>query len=335
MRRFWAIALSCVLLLLSGCGAAAPEELTLFAMDTYMTLTACGDGAKDALEEAAQRINALEQLFSRTREDSDVSRLNRQGSASLHPETAELLSLSLSCAEATGGAFDVTVAPLVTLWDITGDAPRVPSREELDALMPLVGVEHLHLHGTDASLDAGCAVDLGGIAKGYASDQVAAIFAARGIRSGAVSLGGNVYVCGTRPDGTPWRVAVQDPQGAGCACILSLQDTFAVTSGAYQRNFTAPDGTVYHHILDPATGAPAQSDLLSVTVLGASGSVADAYSTALFVMGQQQAESFWRAQGGFSLVLITADGRVRCTPDLSEQLTLSEDTSYVLEVISP
>lgn len=334
LRRFTVAALLCALLLLTGCtGADTPKVLSLFAMDTYMTLTAYGKDADEALSEAGRTINDLEQLLSRTREGSDVWQLNHNHTARLQAQTAALLHAALQYAADTDGAFDVTVAPLVEAWNITGETPRVPSEAELAALLPLVGSEHVHFSGALTTLDADCGVDLGGIAKGYASDQVAAVFAAHGIKSGAVSLGGNVYVCGSRPDGTPWRVAVKDPRGDGFACTLALRDAFAVTSGAYQRSFTAPDGTVYHHILNPATGAPALSDLLSVTVVCDQGTMADAYSTALFVMGQEGAEAFWRKADGFSMVLITADGRVRYTPDLADQLTKQEGVSYVYESI--
>ena len=216
---------------------------------------------------------------------------------------------------------------------ITSDAPRVPSQEEIDALLPLVGGEHVHMDDA-VMLDAGCAVDLGGIAKGYASQQVADILRAHGITSAVVSLGGNVYVCGSKPDGTPWNVGIQDPAGSGYAAMVSLTDRFAVTSGGYQRYFEAEDGTVYRHILDPRTGRPADSDLLSVTIISDDGTAADAYSTALYVMGEQEAVSFWRAHGGFELILITADGRLLYTPGLSDAITKPEDCAYDFQLLT-
>ena len=251
----------------------------------------------------------------------------------MQQETRELLLRALSLAEETGGAFDVTVAPLVTLWGITSDAPHVPTQEEIDALLPLVGSDHVHMD-TEVTLDQGCAVDLGGIAKGYASLQVAHILRAYGVTSAVVSLGGNVYVCGSRPDGAPWNVGIQDPAASGYAATVALTDCFAVTSGGYQRYFVAEDGTVYQHILDPRTGRPADSDLLSVTVISDDGTAADAYSTALYVMGEQEAVSFWRAHGGFDLILITADGRLLYTPGLSDAITAPEDCAYDFQPIA-
>ena len=243
-------------------------------------------------------------------------------------ETADLISAALTLSQATGGAFDPTVAPLVTLWGITTDSPRVPQQTEIDALLPLVGTEHVTLEGTRVTLDEGCAMDLGGIAKGYASDRLADIFAQYGVDSALVSLGGNVYARGTKPGGAAWSVAVQHPEQEGYAAMLSLSDAFAVTSGGYQRYFTGPDGTVYQHILDPKTGWPVQGDLLSVTIVADSGTMADAYSTALYVMGREAAQDFWRQNGGFDMVLITKDGQVLYTPGLADKLTETEGSGY-------
>lgn len=176
-------------------------------------------------------------------------------------------------------------------------------------------------------------MDLGGIAKGYASDRLADIFAQYGVDSALVSLGGNVYARGAKPGGAAWSVAVQHPEQEGYAAMLSLTDAFAVTSGGYQRYFTGPDGTVYQHILDPKTGWPVQGDLLSVTIVADNGTMADAYSTALYVMGREAAQDFWRQNGGFDMVLITKDGQVLYTPGLADRLTEVEGIGYAYACI--
>ena len=334
MKRLTCLLLACLTALaLTACGTEKPQEISLFAMDTYMTLAAYGDNADEALTAASREINRLEATLSRTIDTSDVSRLNAGEAVEVQPETRALLERALTLSDETGGTFDMTVAPLVALWGITSDAPRVPSQAEIDALLPLVGGEHVHMDDA-VTLDEGCAVDLGGIAKGYASQQVADILRAHGVTSAVVSLGGNVYVCGSKPDGTPWNVGVQDPAASGYAAIVALTDRFAVTSGGYQRYFEAADGTVYRHILDPRTGRPADSDLLSVTIISDDGTAADAYSTALYVMGEQEAVSFWRAHGGFELILITADGRLLYTPGLSDAITKPEDCAYDFQLLT-
>ena len=299
---------------LAACGTQKRETLELFAMDTYMTFVAIGDGADDVLTDLSRTVNTLESSLSRTVDTSEVSRLNRDGSAVWDEDGAQLLSWALQHSQETDGAFDITIAPLVELWGITSDSPRVPSQAEIDALLPLVGYEHVHQSEfCSISLDEGCSVD----------------------------LGGNVYVYGTNAQNKPWSVAIQDPADSeGYVCTLSLSDAFVVTSGGYQRYFTAPDGTVYQHILDPKTGYPVQSDLTSVSVVtrggfGGQGTRADAYSTALYVMGEQAAVDFWRAQDmSFDMVLITRDGRVVYTPGLADCFNEKDGTAYVYQLLA-
>ena len=334
-KRLLALLLAALTALsLTACGAEEqPVTSQIFAMDTVMDFAVYGENAQAALTAASQEINALEQRLSRTRAGSEISTLNETGSAELSDETVQLLQSALALSDETGGAFDITIAPLVTAWGITSDTPRVPSQEEIASLLPLVGSEHVRIDGNRVTLDAGCSVDLGGIAKGYASDRVAQIFREQGV-TGTASLGGNVYVSGRKSDGSAWRVAVRDPQNTDdYAAVLALEDVFAITSGGYQRNFTGPDGTVYQHILDPKTGCPVQSDLLSVTIVSDSGTLADACSTALYVMGEQEAVNFWRQTGGFEMVLITADGRLLYTPGLAEKITTPEEGRYAAAAI--
>ena len=302
---------------LAACGTQKRETLELFAMDTYMTFVAIGDGADDVLTDLSRTVNTLESSLSRTVDTSEVSRLNRDGSAVWDEDGAQLLSWALQHSQETDGAF----APLVELWGITSDSPRVPSQAEIDALLPLVGYEHVHQSEfCSISLDEGCSVDLGGIAKGYASDCAAVLFHRSALTGGCANLGGNVYVYGTNAQNKPWSVAIQDPADSeGYVCTLSLSDAFVVTSGGYQRYFEQ-DGVRYHHILDPKTGHPAASGLQSVSVVSQDDTLADALSTALFVMGLDAGAELYRAEGlAFEAVFMTDDGSVWITPGLAGQ----------------
>ena len=329
MKRVCCAVLAALLLYLSGCGVQSePEQLSLFAMDTYMTLAAYGDKASEALAACGQELNRLDGALSRTREGSEIYTLNAQGSADVSQETADLISAALTLSQATGGAFDPTVAPLVTLWGIPTGSPRVPQQTEIDALLPLVGVDHVTADGTHITLDPGCAMDLGGIAKGYASDRLADIFAQYGVDSALVSLGGNVYARGAKPGGQAWSVAVQHPEQEGYAAMLALTDAFAVTSGGYQRYFEE-NGKTYHHIIDPATGHPAESGLTSVTVVAdgtvGNGTMCDALSTALFVMGRERAAQVWAGSDDFEAIFVTDDGSVYLTQGLTDRFALTQD----------
>ena len=335
MKRLFAILLAVGMLFsLTACGDSS-YTTDIFAMDTVMKLTANGANAQTGVEAAAREINRLESQLSNTIASSEISQLNAGGSGTVSEETAQLLTAALTYAQKTDGAFDMTIAPVVSAWGITTDTPRVPSQDEIASLLQLVGSQHVTVSGTAVTLDAGCSVDLGGIAKGYASDRIAAIFAENGVTSGVVSLGGNVYACGMKDKKTGWRVAIQDPRdSANYAAVVTLSDQFAVTSGGYQRYFTAEDGTVYQHIIDPATGYPVKGDLTSVTIIGTNGTMCDAYSTALYVMGQEKAIAYWKAHSDeFDLILINTGGQVLYTPNLEGNLESVEGSSYAYQVI--
>lgn len=296
-------------LALSGCAGAAERDL--FALDTYIQLTAYGRGASSALADCEAEIRRLEALLSVTQSGSDIARVNRANGAAVtvDPETAALLSEARRLAALTDGAFDPTVYPLMQLWGF-GRSPAVPEPADIRALLPLVDAAQLSIAGNEIALPAGAGIDLGGIAKGYVSDRVAALLQSHGIKSAMLSLGGNVHALGSKPNGEAWRIGLRDPMDADAvAGVIAARDCAVITSGSYQRYFEQ-DGVRYHHILNPTTGYPADSGLCSVTVISTSGVEADALSTALFVMGAEDAIAFWRQHGGFAFVLITADGEI-------------------------
>ena len=275
---------------LAACSAGYDKKTATFtAMDTVVTLTAWGDGANDALAEASRIISALESELSVTDSGSAVARANRGETVTLGKDAAALLRGALEKCEATGGALDVTVYPLVRAWGFTTGENRVPEQSEIDALLSLVGSEHVRLSDDGTlTLDDGTMIDFGAVAKGYASDLVCAALRERGVEAAIVNLGGNVQTVGRKPDGERWKIAVVSPDGNGSACIVTTDGGAVVTSGSYQRYFES-DGKRYCHIIDPATGYPVDNGLLSVTVIGESGFECDALSTALFVMGKDAA----------------------------------------------
>ena len=334
---------------LTGCGGTrdpdeAQESIQVIAMDTAMVLTAYGKESTRAVYDAEEEVRRLDALLSRTSGSIVVSMLNGAG-GEMVPVGAEICTLIQTAGdftEATGGAFDITIAPVVSAWGFTTDSYQVPDREALQTLLESVGMEHVHLSGGSARLDPGTMIDLGGIAKGYTADRVAEIFQEHAVPRGKVELGGNILVIGDKPDGTAWRVGVQDPkhpdEADGLVCVLNLTDAFAVTSGSYQRYFEQ-DGKRYHHIIDPATGCPADSGLTSVTVVADSargnGTMCDALSTALFVMGEDKALDFWRSGVyDFQLVLVTEDGRVVVTEGLKDGFVEMEESGYTYEFVS-
>lgn len=310
-------------LLLSGC-AQQPAERTIFAMDTVMTFKVWGRDGEAAADEAVDRINELDHLLSVSNENSDIWAINHSEElVAVSEDTASLIETGLSLWRSTGGVLNIAMYPVVRAWGFTTGEYRVvgePERQTLLALTDLEALDYDAAAGT-AAVPTGMELDLGSLGKGYAADQVMDIFQAHGIQSATISLGGNVQTLGGRPDGSPWRIAVQDPEDStGLVGILEVENKAVVTSGGYERYFEE-NGHIYWHIMDPATGAPADSGLISATVVGEQGVLCDGLSTALFIMGPEKAADYWRNEGGFEYLLIGADHTIYLTEGLEGVFT--------------
>ena len=323
MRKISAILLVISAFLLTSC-TKAPEksEEYFFAMDTYMKIEAYGENTENAVSQARARVEALEKLWSATDENSEIYAINHGENPELSAETLDLLSFTLEMSAKTDGAFDATIYPVLTAWGFTTDEHRVPDESELAELLKKVGYEKVLVDGNKISLERGMMLDFGGAAKGWASDECARIMRENGVKSALINLGGNVYALGKRADGNLWRIGVADPQSESAenAGIISVCDRAVVTSGSYQRFFTQ-DGKTYGHIIDTKTGFPADNDLLSVTIVAEEGKLCDVLSTALFVMGREQAEQFWQKNGGFEMILIEKSGEIYVTAGIAENFT--------------
>ncbi|MBQ7103797.1 MAG: FAD:protein FMN transferase [Anaerotignum sp.] len=293
------------------------HDATTFAMDTVMTFTVIHENGDELIIDAEQEIRRLENLLSITLENSEISRLNAAAgkeAVEVSKDTWILLEAGKNFGAGTGGAFDIAISPVVKAWGFTEAEHHVPTQAELDALLPLTDPDDVILDKMTVFLQKeGMAVDLGGITKGYASDEVASMLKGKGVESAIFSLGGNVYGIGTKPNGEKWEVALANPMDADDYCgLISIENQAVVTSGGYQRYFEA-NGKKYHHIIDPATGYPSESGLLSVTIICESGTEADVLSTALFVMGLEDALEYWQEYGGFEAIFITEAGEVVAT----------------------
>jgi len=324
-----------------------PVQVQFFAMDTVMTVTVYGRQAEEAARAVQAKVNELDKLWSRTDENSDISRINAHAGDNTHviisPETAELLKRSVEIMEESGGAFNPLLAPVMDAWGFTKEEHRVPGQEELEQLLellwPMPAVENDEGYGEPRSFlfSEGQKLDVGGIAKGLASDISSRVLKEYDINGALLDLGGNLHTLGEKPDGTEWKVAVKDPNNPQSILAAFFMDgRTCSTSGGYERYFEQ-DGQTYHHIIDPATGYPADSDLISVTVVG-EGAWADAYSTAFFVMGSEKALEFWQEKTGTvetaDLILVTKDKHVYITQGLEEGLNfLGEENGYTYEIV--
>lgn len=325
---------------LTGCSAPAkemqqPVERSLFAMNTYMTFTAYGEDAQAALQEAEECIQQVEGLWSVTDEDSEIYQANHSGGqpVTVSEETAEIISFALEMAQRTGGALDPTIYPVLTAWGFTTDSKQVPSQQQIAQLLEQVGYDRIRLNGTELTVPDGMELDLGAVGKGYTADLVTEILRRHGVSSALISLGGNIQAIGSRPDGSDWRLGIRAPWESGNLGVLTVSDAAVVTSGGYENYFDDEQGNIYWHILDPSTGYPADSGLQSVTIVGREGKMCDALSTALFVMGAQSAEQYWRENGGFEMLLVTDSGEILITEGIAENFTLNEGRTETVRVL--
>lgn len=348
-RQLAALLLTIFALSLTACGetAAESETRTVYAMDTVMNLTVYGENAAAALESAEKELHTLDEaVLSRTAEGSELYALNTSNGETVEYGADDILpaliETALTISDATDGAFDPTLAPVLDAWGFTEDERRVPSAEELKELLSHTGCGKVALEktadGWTVTLLDGAQLDLGGIAKGYAADLLRAQLEKEGVTSATLDLGGDVFVMGRKTDGSDWRIAVKDPADTESYLgVVSAADKFIVTSGVYERYFEE-NGVRYHHILDPKTGCPAESGLVSVTVLCENGAWADALSTACFVLGPDGALALrddLADQGtNFELILATDDGRVLYTDGLADAFTPNDESGYTYEALA-
>ena len=247
---------------------------------------------------ALDEVDRIDRLMSHYRPDSPLSRLNREaasGPVAVEPELLAFLDVCLRWSRESDGAFDVTVGPLMKAWGFFRDEGRVPGKEELAAVLQVVGYRHVALDraaGTVQFDRPGVELDLGGIGKGYAVDRVVDLLRRRGIASALVNLGGSsVYGLGAPPGREAWEIGIQDPTSpAKTALAVTLRDRALSVSGGYARSFEK-DGVTYAHIMDPRTGTPVQG-ILSVAVLTEGATDGDALDNVLFVQGLDRARSF-------------------------------------------
>ncbi|NCB91221.1 MAG: FAD:protein FMN transferase [Clostridia bacterium] len=305
----------------------------LFAMDTYMTLSAYGDSAQAAVDDAAAEIERLDQLLSTGDAASEIAKLNESGSAVLSEDGGYLVERALELYEDTAGAFDIAVYPIMEEWGFTTQEYQVPSDERIEELLKLTQADEIKYDEKSREISFGIdgmKIDLGGIAKGYTSARIMDIYKQHGIESGLVNLGGNVQTMGHKTDGSSWRVAVQSPdESEEYLGILDVNDKAVITSGGYERYFEE-NGVSYHHIIDPSDGHPADSGLISVTIVSADGTLADGLSTSLFIMGKEKAAAYWADHSEeFDAILEAEDGTLYITEGIEEEF-VSEHPMEIL-----
>lgn len=321
-------------LLVAGCSAGGyfapkPYKETQFLMDTIIEITVYGPEGQGAVQAAFAEFKRLQDISNKFDPNSQVSLINRlagQEKASVDPDLARMLLRSQELSDKLEGTFDVTIGPLSDLWGIGRKGDFVPSQAEIDRVLPLVNYRLMQVDPVNNTVylsKAGMQLDLGGVAKGYATDKAIEILKSKGIKSALVNAGGDVRVIGGKPDGTPWRIGVQaprNPDGMIAKLAMTAWDTME-TSGDYQRYITK-DGVRYSHILDPKTGRQPRN-LTSVTMVINNSGDGDILSTALFILGLDKGREALRQFPGVEAIFVDADGKVIPTAGLEGKVELT------------
>lgn len=300
------------------------------AMATVVTAKVWGRSADQTAQAVLERIHTLDDAFlSAHNATSDIARINASAGSGVKVDnyTADLIAQLIQISDQTGGAFDPTIGALVNLWDIGGPNERIPSSDEIESARDTVGWSQIQVNGDTVQIGKGQSLDIGAAGKGAACDEVRAILDEKQAESAVISVGGSILLYGENPDGGDWPVGIRDPRGSANEQfgILTVGANQCVsTSGDYERYFEQ-DGVRYCHILDPRTGYPADSGLISVTIVSPSGLLSDALSTACFVLGYEQSLLLLEQFENTQAVFVTEDREVYLTPGLAGAFTLTAE----------
>lgn len=310
-----------------------PASKEFFAMDTYMEVDAYGDNGEKAVAKAEKEVIKLDSILSTGKSTSEISKLNKNKKQVVSADTMSLIKESIKISKETNSAFNPTIYPLMELWGFTTKNYYVPKDNEIKPLLNYMDIDNIKIDERKNEVsfkDNKMKIDLGAIAKGYTSSKIIDIFKENNIKSGMVTLGGNVQVLGKKPDGSLWKVGIQNPIGEDeYLGVLQTSDKAVITSGGYERNFTK-NGKTYHHILDPSNGYPANNGLTSVTIISSDGTLADALSTSLFVMGKDKAIDFYKKSNyNFDFILYTSDNKLIISDGIEDIFSSDLDIKVV------
>lgn len=335
MKKWFSLLLCAfVLLLPAGC-RYSKQTYSFEAMDTFMTMDIYGANQGKNLMPPDDMIKKLDRQFSPVNagnngyDDNFVYQINHKGSAVMFEELTGFVDRTLALCEETDGALDITVYPVVQEWGFISKDFKIPSEERLAELLKKVDYRQVWSGSYTVKVPDGVQVDFGAVAKGYAADKMTEYLKSAEATGAICNLGGTVVAYGKKPDGSQWRVGVADPENSAAYMgYVACTDKIIATSGSYERYFEGEDGKIYSHIIDPKTGCPVDNGILSVTILSNDGVRADGLSTALFVMGREKAEEFYRAHKDFDYIMLTADKKVCLTPGAAACFTQAQGYEY-------
>ncbi len=314
-----------------------PISRTEFVLDTYSKVVIYDKSSEKVLDKAFDKLNEINIKMNASDENSEISKISKKAGedyVKVSDDTYYVIKKGVEFSKLTGGRFDITVGPLVKLWGITTPNPKIPTAEELKVTLPLIDYKNVLLDDVNKSVKLklkGMSLDLGGIAKGYAADVVSKVLLENGVKHAIIDLGGNVITLGSKPDGSDWRIGIQDPDSTRGEYlgIVSVTNKAVVTSGIYER-FFIKDGKRYHHIMDTKTGYPVENNLASVTIITAESINGDALAKA-FTMGLEKGMEFVKQQKGIDAIFVTKDKKVYITPGLVNNFKITNASFELIQ----
>lgn len=325
--------------LFSGCGPKAehvankpPITKSNFYLGTYCRITVYDKTDETIIDKAFNRIDEFDRMLSINKDNTDVDKLNEKSgvkAVKVNDDIYKLIDKSINYSKLTGGAFDVTIGPLVKLWNIGLDTARVPTKDEIIKAIPLIGYNNIDLNPNDKTVylkNKGMILDFGAIAKGYIADEVAEILRANKVKKAIIDLGGNIYALGSNKENNPWKIGIQDPDLERNEIIgyIYSTDKSIVTSGIYER-FLEKDGVKYHHILSPFNGYPYDNEIMGVTIVSDLSIDGDALSTSTFSLGLNEGLKFINSVPNVEAIFITKDHKIHLTDGLKNNFSLTNE----------
>ncbi|KEJ03341.1 thiamine biosynthesis protein ApbE [Clostridium botulinum A2B3 87] len=329
----------CLPLVFVGCNSKPEEPVSreTYLMGTIINIKAYGKNADKAVQSSVDKISDIENKMSLNIPTSEVNKINKNAGIApvkVSKNTFHVIKASLIYSEKSKGSFDITVEPLVSLWGIGTDKAKIPSKDEISNALKLINYKDVIINEKESTVmlkRKGQAIDLGAIAKGYTADELKKVLLNYNVSSAFLSLGGNVYVLGNKPDKTPWKIGVQNPlePRGDYLGIVSVSDKSVVTSGNYERFFER-NGKRYHHIFDTKTGYPAEKGLISVSIISDKSIDGDALSTSVYTLGLDEGKKLIESLKGVEAIFVTNDKKVYVTSGLKDVFKLT-NTDFKLQ----
>lgn len=302
-----------------------------FVLGTLIQLVAYGENAKIAIEEAIDRLNEIDDKMSVFKPSSEISIINKNAGIQANEislDTLFVIKKSIEYSVLTDGAIDITIRPLINLWRIGTDSQRIPTKSEINKIISLVDYTDLFIDKDNSVtlLYKNQAIDLGGIAKGYAADESRDIFKKYNIKSALINLGGNIFALGNKPYANLWNIGIQNPLSdrGDYVGIISVSNKSVVTSGNYEKFFEV-DGKRYSHLIDPRTGYPSSNGIISATIVSSDSIVGDALTTAIYILGLEKSINLINKLQNIEAIIITEDKKIHFTPGIKNSFELTNN----------